>query len=73
MSGKRVVLKTAVCPGCGTKGLLRRIIYGMPDPETFNFEKYAVGGCCIRGDGLDPQFACRECDWEGFKEDLLVK
>jgi hypothetical protein len=40
----------------------------MPDPEHFDFEKYAVGGCCISGDGTDPDVRCRECDWEGFQK-----
>jgi hypothetical protein len=40
-----------VCPECGQVGTLRTILYGMPDPEVFDFEKYAVGGCCMNGDG----------------------
>jgi len=63
-------LKMLDCPECGQIGTLRTILYGMPDPETFNFEKYAVGGCCITGDGLDPDVQCRNCDWEGFRKDL---
>ena len=49
-------------------GTLRKILYGMPDPETFNFEKYAVGGCCMNGDGSDPDISCRACDWSGIRE-----
>jgi hypothetical protein len=48
------------------------IIYGMPDPETFDFEKYAVGGCCTNGDGSDPDIRCRECDWEGFRDSIVI-
>jgi hypothetical protein len=47
---------------------LRKIIYGMPDPETFDFEKYEVGGCCMNGDGSDPDIACRQCEWEGLRD-----
>ena len=47
--------------------MLRKIIYGMPDPEIFNFEKYAVGGCCMNGDGSDSDIRCGACDWEGFR------
>ena len=64
---KRRALKMLVCPECGQIGTLRKIIYGMPDPEHFDFEKYAVGGCCINGDGSDPDVNCRACDWSGFR------
>ena len=65
---RRRALKMLVCPECGQIGTLRRIIYGMPDPETFDFEKYAVGGCCMNGDGSDPDVSCKECDWSGSRE-----
>jgi hypothetical protein len=45
----------------------------MPDPEVFDFEKYAVGGCIFNGDGTDPDIACRECEWEGFRGELEAK
>jgi hypothetical protein len=65
---RRSALKMLVCPGCSEIGTLRKIIYGMPDPESFNYEKYAVGGCCMNGDGSDPDVSCRECDWSGFRD-----
>ena len=65
---KRPVLKTLTCPGCGQVGTLRKILYGMPDPETFDFEKYEVGGCVMNGDGNDPDIACRECEWSGLRD-----
>ena len=60
-----------ICPTCSEIGTLREIVYGMPDPETFDFEKYAVGGCCISGDGSDPDVRCKECEWEGFRKSLF--
>ena len=48
-------------------GTLRKILYGMPDSETFDFEKYAVGGCCMNGDESDPDISCRACDWSGIR------
>jgi hypothetical protein len=60
-----------ICPGCEEEGTLRKILYGMPDPETFDFEKYEVGGCCFNGDGTDPDIACRECDWSGKRDQQL--
>jgi hypothetical protein len=68
--GRRRSIKLMTCPECGQIGTLRKIIYGMPDPETFDFEKYAVGGCCMNGDGSDPDVRCSECDWEGLRDEL---
>ena len=67
---RRRRIKSLVCPGCTAIGSMRQIVYGMPDPEFFDFEKYAVGGCCISPDGIDPDIRCKECDWEGFRKDL---
>ena len=67
---RRKRINGLVCPGCSEIGTLRKIVYGMPDPESFDFEKYAVGGCCINGDGSDPDVSCRACDWSGFRESL---
>jgi hypothetical protein len=67
---RRTRLRSLVCPECGEIGTLRKIIYGMPDPETFDFEKYAVGGCCMNGDGSDPDISCKACDWSGMRESL---
>lgn len=64
---RRRSINLLVCPGCEEEGTLRKILYGMPDPEVFDFEKYAVGGCCFNGDGSDPDIACRECDWTGIR------
>jgi hypothetical protein len=64
---RRRSIKVLECPSCGQSGMLRKIIYGMPDPEIFNFEKYAVGGCCMNGDGSDSDIRCGACDWEGFR------
>ena len=67
---RRSSIKLLVCPSCQKLGTLRKIIYGMPDPETFDFEKYAVGGCCINGDGSDPDLSCKNCEWEGFQSKI---
>jgi hypothetical protein len=42
----------------------------MPYPEVFDFEKYAVGGCCVSPEGMDPDIKCKTCDWKGFRKDL---
>jgi len=65
-------IKQMTCPACRQIRTLRMIIYGMPDPETFDFEKYAVGGCCTNGDGSDPDIRCIECDWEGFRDSIVI-
>jgi hypothetical protein len=63
-------IRLLVCPSCQQMGVLRKIVYGMPDLESFDFEKFAVGGCCVEGDGTDPDVQCRECEWEGLREML---
>ncbi len=67
---RRGRIRSLICPHCAAIGTMRQILYGMPDPEIFDFEKYAVGGCCINGDGSDPDIQCRSCEWEGFRKDL---
>ena len=68
---RRKSIRSLFCPQCQEVGTLRKIIYGMPDPESFDFEKYAVGGCCISGDGSDPDVQCKSCDWSGFRASLI--
>ena len=65
---RRTRIGSLVCPGCSEVGVLRKILYGMPDPASFDFEKYAVGGCCISLDGSDPDIRCRACGWEGKRD-----
>jgi len=69
---RRRALKMLTCPECGQIGTLRTILYGMPDPETFDFEKYAVGGCCVEGDGNDPDVQCKACGWSGLLVNFIV-
>jgi hypothetical protein len=69
---RRRALKMLTCPECGQIGTLRTILYGMPDPETFDFEKYAVGGCCVEGDGSDPDVQCKACGWSGLLVNFIV-
>ena len=64
-SGRNRIIGSA-CPGCSEIGTLREIVYGMPDPEVFDFGKYAVGGCCMNGDGSDLEIRCQVCEWEGL-------
>jgi hypothetical protein len=66
-------IKFFVCPACQQIGTLRKILYGMPDPETFDFEKYAVGGCCVEGDGSDPDVQCKACGRSGFRDAMEEK
>ncbi len=51
------------CPACGGTDTVR-IVYGMPSPEAFQAQERGeihLGGCCLRGDGLDPNRHCRSC------------
>ena len=59
------VLKLLKCPECGQVGSLKEIVYGMPG-EDFDFDRYAVGGCCRSGEGFDSNVSCPSCEWEGI-------
>ena len=63
---RRRSIKLLTCPGCSAVGTLRKIVYGMPDPETFDFEKFAVGGCCMNGDGSILTFLVERATGQGF-------
>ena len=52
------------CPGCGTTGTLREIIYGMPS-EDFNHDRYIVGGCISEE---STEIGCLECEWAGLED-----
>ncbi len=52
--------KQRVCPAC--QGLdIKEIIYGLPDIESFDFEKHAVGGCLVTGN--DDIYRCSGCEY----------
>ncbi len=65
---RKISMKTAPCPSCGTTGSLRKIIWGMPSAD-FDFSKYAVGGCCIPES--PHELACSECAWSGWRGSLV--
>jgi len=68
MKKSRISFRTAACPSCGAKGSLRRIIWGMPSAD-LDFDKYAVGGCCIPEN--PHEIACSECAWSGWRGSLV--
>lgn len=46
---------------------MKRIVYGYPgrDLEAAAARgEYVLGGCCIQGDGRDPEWACLPCQVE---------
>jgi transposase-like protein len=47
------------CPDCSSDQV-KRIVYGLPDFNNFDFEKNEVGGCCVTGD--DPKYKCTSCE-----------
>jgi len=54
------VMKTELkCPDCSSDQV-KRIVYGLPDFNNFDFEKNEVGGCCVTGD--DPKYKCTSCE-----------
>jgi hypothetical protein len=49
-----------MCPACQGSDI-KEIVYGLPDIESFDFEKHAVGGCLVTGD--DDKYRCSGCDY----------
>ena len=53
----KIKLRCASCQG----DEIKEIIYGLPDLESFDFEKYEVGGCCVTTE--DDKYKCSECEY----------
>ena len=64
---RRRLIRSLICPSCAAIGIMRQILYGMPDPYVFDFEKNAVGGCCMNGDGTDPDIQCRNANGKALE------
>jgi hypothetical protein len=47
-----------ICPACNSTQV-KKILYGFPDVENFDFDKFEVGGCCITG--KDDKYLCSSC------------
>jgi hypothetical protein len=48
-----------ICPACNSTQV-KKIVYGFPDVENFDFDKFEVGGCCVTG--RDPLYKCTNCE-----------
>jgi hypothetical protein len=51
-----------ICPACNSPAV-KEIVYGFPDVENFDFDKFEVGGCCITGE--DDKYLCSSCQMSG--------
>lgn len=65
---RRQQLRTLTCPTCGARGLLRPILWGMPE-ESFDYKKYASGGC-VWPSANPPDCRCSGCG-DDFYRDLV--
>jgi hypothetical protein len=63
---RRKQLRTLTCPECAQKGLLRTLLWGMPEEE-FDYKKYASGGCVLPS-AWPPDFRCSGCGYEGYRD-----
>jgi hypothetical protein len=53
-------MKTHItCPTCNSPQV-KEIVYGMPDIEIFDFDRFEVGGCCVTE--VDPIYKCMNCE-----------
>jgi len=54
------------CPDCGWKPV--PIVYGLPHSSDWERGDIVLGGCIV--DEFQPDFACRNCQWVGRKDQL---
>jgi hypothetical protein len=52
------------CPKCQGSNV-KKVVYGMPDFESFDFDKYEIGGCTDMDTG--PTHWCVDCS-KGFRK-----
>ena len=56
---RRPQLRTLTCPNCAERGLLRPILWGMPE-EGFNYDRFSSGGCVLPSP-TPPDCRCGGC------------
>lgn len=70
MTNRKVrVGRATQCPQCLKIGSVKEILYGMPG-DSFNFERYIVGGCLEPEDA--PEVSCTACEWGGSRAELRL-
>ena len=65
---RRPQLRTLTCPECNQRGLLRTILWGMPEAE-FDYLKFASGGCLVPSPN-PPDCRCSGCGFDGYRDQI---
>ena len=65
---RRRQLRTLTCPECNERGLLRTILWGMPEAE-FDYLKFASGGCLVPSLN-PPDCRCSGCGFDGYRDQI---
>jgi hypothetical protein len=65
---KRPQLRTLTCPNCAERGLLRPILWGMPE-QNFDFNKFASGGCVLPS-ARPPDCRCGGCFHDFYRDEI---
>jgi len=65
---RRPQLRTLICPECNERGLLRTILWGMPEAE-FDYLKFASGGCLVPSLN-PPDCRCSGCGFDGYRDQI---
>lgn len=65
---RRPQLRTLVCPTCGQRGLLKTILWGMPE-EDFDYGSFASGGCVLPSPS-PPDCRCSGCGTDAYRDDI---
>ncbi len=65
---RRPQLRMLNCPSCGQRGLLKAILWGMPEEE-FDYDNFASGGCVIPSSS-PPDCRCSGCGVDAYSDEI---
>jgi hypothetical protein len=65
---RRLQLRSLNCPNCNGRGLMKTILWGMPE-EDFDYDKYASGGCVVPNNP-PPDCRCTGCGEDFYRDEI---
>lgn len=65
---RRPQLRTLTCPACCMHGLLKPILWGMPE-DGFDYNTFASGGCVLPS-AMPPDSRCAGCFQDCYRDEV---